>query len=242
LQGDFLAVNYELLSTTTSLCRVRGFTIELLYELADGPKRCCELAEITGNKRNYVWIYLKNMQKYGLVKKNEVFWELSEIGANFLNHLNIVYNNIIESEKKEERKNKNNQKKIESSQPKNAKQIRISLWLQNSGRDHVEKEVVEALLKHYGETGSKFILVKDQFELSEKLKANPSEIFEALKNLRQDNIIYLYRSEIEGYWKIGLKTNFLKILESESGNPQRINKFARNLEAGTVKKHQGLTR
>jgi len=182
------------------------------------------------------------MQKYGLVKKNEVFWELSEIGANFLNHLNVVYNNIIESQKKEERKNKNNQKKIESSQPKNAKQIRISLWLQNSGRDHVEKEVVEALLKHYGETGSKFILVKDQFELSEKLKANPSEIFEALKNLRQDNIIYLYRSEIEGYWKIGLKTNFLKILESESGNPQRINKFARNLEAGTVKKHQGLTR
>jgi hypothetical protein len=29
------------------------------------------------------------------------------------------------------------------------------------------------------------------------------------------NVIYLYRSDIEGYWKIGLKTNFLKILESE---------------------------
>jgi DNA-binding transcriptional regulator YhcF (GntR family) len=79
----------------------------------------------------------------------------------------------------------------------------------------VEKEVVEVLMKHYNETGSKFILVKDQFELAEKLKANPNEILEALKNLRQDNIIYLYRSDIQGYWKIGLKTNFVKMLENE---------------------------
>jgi DNA-binding Lrp family transcriptional regulator len=187
----------------------------LLYELADGPKRCCELAEITGNKRNYVWIYLKNMQKYGLVKKNEVFWELSEIGANFLNHLNIVYNNIIESQKKEERKNKNNQKKIKSSQPRITKQIPISLWLQNSGLDIVEKEVVEVLLRHYNETGSKFILVKDQFELAEKLGADPGEVVEALKNLRQDNIVYLFRSDIGGYWKVGLKRGFLRVLEED---------------------------
>lgn len=76
------------------------------------------------------------------------------------------------------------------------------------------KEVVEVLLNHYNETGSKFILVKDIFELAEKLKANPTEVLEALKNLRQDNIIYLYRSDIEGYWKIGLKANFIKILEN----------------------------
>jgi DNA-binding Lrp family transcriptional regulator len=66
----------------------------------------------------------------------------------------------------------------------------------------VEKEVVEMLLRHYNETGLKFILVKDQFKLSEKLKANPSEVLEALKNLRQDNIIYIYRSDIERYWKL----------------------------------------
>jgi len=82
----------------------------------------------------------------------------------------------------------------------------------------VEKEVVEILLRHYNETGSKFILVKNQFELAEKLKANPNEVLEALKNLRQDNIIYLYRSDIQGYWKIGLKTNFLQVLERESAN------------------------
>jgi hypothetical protein len=130
--------------------------------------------------------------------------------------LDVVYNNIIDYRKKVERKSKEDRKKVESNQPKATKQIPISLWLQNSGLDSVEKEVVEVLLRHYNETGSKFILVKDQFELSEKLKANPSEALEALKNLRQDNIIYLFRSDIEGYWKIGLKTNFLKILGSES--------------------------
>jgi DNA-binding Lrp family transcriptional regulator len=119
----------------------------------------------------------------------------------------------MEYGKKEERKEKENRKKEETKQPKTTKQIPISLWLRNSGLDNVEKEVVELLLKHYNETGSKFILVRDQFELAEKIGANPGEIIEALKNLRQDNIIYLYRSDIQGYWKIGLKTSFLKILE-----------------------------
>jgi DNA-binding Lrp family transcriptional regulator len=49
--------------------------------------------------------------------------------------------------------------------------------------------------------------------LAERLGATPSEVLEALKNLRQDNIIYLFRSDIEGYWKVGLKTTFLKVLE-----------------------------
>jgi DNA-binding Lrp family transcriptional regulator len=77
----------------------------------------------------------------------------------------------------------------------------------------LEKEVVEMLLKHYNETGSKFILVRDQFELAERLGASPSELLEALRNLRQDNIIYLFRSDIGGYWKVGLKRGFLETLE-----------------------------
>jgi predicted transcriptional regulator len=212
----FLAVNYALLSTTsTALGRVRGFTITLLYLLYDGGGRCCDLAERCGKSQNYVWRYLKNMERYGLALKNGDFWFLTDSGVEFVKYLDVVYNNIIDYRKKVERKSKENKKKVESNQPKTTKQIPISLWLQNSGLDNVEKEVVEALLTHYNETGSKFILVKDQFELSEKLKANPSEVLEALKNLRQDNIIYLYRSDIQGYWKIGLKINFLQIFDCE---------------------------
>jgi Mn-dependent DtxR family transcriptional regulator len=213
----FLAVNYALLSTTsTALGRVRGFTKTLLYMLYDGGGRCCDLAERCGKSQNYVWRYLKNMERYGLALKNGDFWFLTDSGVEFVKYLDVVYNNIIDYRKKVERKSKEDRKKVETNQPKRSKQIPISLWLQNSGLDSVEKEVVEALMKHYNETGSKFILVKDQFELAEKLKANPSEVLEALKNLRQDNIIYLYRSDIQGYWKIGLKKSFLNILENEN--------------------------
>ena len=211
-----MAVNYALLSTTsTALGRVRGFTITVLYLLFDGGGRCCDLAERSGKSQPYIHRYLRNLRKYGLAVKNDAFWFLTPKGVEFVKYLDFVNNKIIEYRKNIERKKKDNRKKVESNQPKNTKQIPILLWLENSSLDTVEKEVVEVLLKHYDETGSKFILIKDQFELSEKLKANPSEVLEALKNLRQDNIIYLYRSDIQGYWKIGLKTNFIKALNCE---------------------------
>jgi hypothetical protein len=158
------------------------------------------------------------MEKYGLAIKNGNFWFLTPKGAEFVKYLDFVNNKILEYRKKVERKSKENRKKVESKEPKTTRQIPISLWLRNSGLDDLEKEVVEMLLRHYNKTGSKFILVRDSFELAERLKANPSEVLEALKNLRQDNIIYLYRSDLENYWKIGLKAGFLSILEREIQN------------------------
>jgi Mn-dependent DtxR family transcriptional regulator len=183
--------------------------------LFDGGGRCCDLAEKSGKSQPYIHRYLRNLRKYGLVVKNDAFWFLTPKGAEFVKYLDFVNNKIIEYRKKEERKSKEDRKKVESNQPKTTKQISISLWLQNSGLDSVEKEVVEVLMKHYNETGSKFILVKDQFELAEKLGANPGEVVEALKNLRQDNIVYLFRSDIGGYWKVGLKRGFLRVLEED---------------------------
>jgi predicted transcriptional regulator len=206
-----------LISTTTSSGRVRGFTVELLFHLKDGPRRCRDLAKITEKPRNYVYTYLKNMRIYGLTEKNGVFWNLTVLGRDFLSYLNIVYNNIIERQKKEKRKTKERIKKVESLQPKRLRQVRFDLWLQNSNLSDTEKEVVEVLLKHYNETGSKFILVKDIYELAERLTKHPDTIMEALKNLRQDNILYLYRSRIEGYWKIGLKKLFLELIFRHEG-------------------------
>jgi ribosome-binding ATPase YchF (GTP1/OBG family) len=171
------------------------------------------LVEITGKTHWYVWRYLKNMQNYGLVEKNGVFWNLTILGRDFLSYLNIVYNNIIEYRKKLERKKKEGRKKVESSGQKRLRQVRFDLWLQNSSLSDTEKEVVEVLLKHYNETGSKFILVQNQYELSERLAKHPETVMNALKNLRQDNIIYLYRSQIQGYWKIGLKKCFLETIQ-----------------------------
>jgi hypothetical protein len=214
--GSQVAVDYVLLSTTTSLGRIRGFTLKLLFHLKDGPKRCCDLAEITQKPRNYVYTYLKNMRNYRLAEKNGVFWNLSILGKDFLSYLNIVYNNIIECQKKEERKRKERTKKVETSLPKRLKQVRFDLWLQNSNLNDTEKEVVEVLMKHYNETGSKFILVKNQYELAEKLAKHPEILTHALKNLVQDNIIYLYHYKTMGYWKVGIKKAFIELVQKMS--------------------------
>jgi len=182
--------------------------------LKDGPRRCCELVEITGKSHPYVWRYLKNMQNYGLTEKNGAFWNLTVLGRDFVNHLDILYNNIIEYRKKIERKKKESRKKIETSMPKASRQIPIDLWLRSSSFDDLEKEVVEVLVDHYVKTGSKFILVRGVYDLAERLKQNPSALPEALKNLRQDNVIYVYRSKLNGYWKIGLKKQFVQMLET----------------------------
>ena len=208
-------------TSTTSFClgKVRGLTIYLLYQLRNGPRRCSELAEITGKPYKHVWQYLKNMQNYGLIRKRGSFYEITILGADFLNYYMSHINHIIsiskEYQKKVKRKSKEHQKKIKSWRPKIVKQLSIHLWLQefSVSLDDTEKEVVEVLLTHYNRTGSKFILVKDMYELAERIGVSPSLLNSALKRLKEDNIIYVWRSRALGCWKIGLKKDFIKQLE-----------------------------
>jgi len=213
---DSNRVDYALLSTSTTLGRVRGFTIELLYHLQEGRKRCCELVEITGKSHPYVWRYLKRMRNYKLVEKNEGFWFLSDIGVNFVKHLNIVYNNIIEYRQIIDRKKKEERQLRDTSftnvNKKTEKQIPISLWLQQTDREQVEKEVVEVLVDHYNETGSKFLFFKDIYAMAERFKATPDQINQAMMNLKQDHIVYNYRDRGHEAWKIGLYKDFVEAL------------------------------
>lgn len=201
------------LSTTTSLGRVRGFTVELLFHLKDGPRRCCDLAEITDKTQPYVRRYLGNMWIYGLVEKDGVLWNLSVLGEDFLSYLNIVYNNILEYRKKKERKKKDKRKKKESSQPKKAKQVPLLPFTRNLSLDDTERRVVEVLVAHYDETGSKFILVKDKYELAERMGLNPNDIGDALKNLHEDHRVYKFTLRREGLTKIGLYKAFIESLK-----------------------------
>ncbi|MEM1564286.1 MAG: hypothetical protein QW161_06425 [Candidatus Bathyarchaeia archaeon] len=198
-----------LLSTTTALGRVRGFTVTLLFLLYEGQKRCCDLVEITSKKHNFVWRYLENMRKYGLVEKNEAFWFLTDLGVYFTeylkNHYNLLNNNIKEYRKKIERKSKESQK-IEK---KEAKQIPLSAWLASSSLDEVEKRVVEELVEHYNRTGSAFKYFADVYELAEHFKCTPNEIAEALKHLKQDKVVYSWRDKTFNAWKIGLYRAFI---------------------------------
>ncbi|MCD6240141.1 hypothetical protein J7K27_01265, partial [Candidatus Bathyarchaeota archaeon] len=92
------------------------------------------------------------------------------------------------------------------------RQIQIEPFLRDCNLDDLEKAVVEVLIEHYNKTGSKFIMVKDQYELAERLNCNPSDLPNALKNLRQDGIIYIFKDKTFNCWKIGLKKAFLEAL------------------------------
>jgi len=203
--------NHSMLTTTsTALGRVRGFSIKLLIHLSKGVKRCCELAEETQRSRDYVYSYLKRLQKYGLADKNESFWNLTNLGAWFVEYIkrNLNINDINIKLKSEQKKNR--RRTLKEQKENTNRQIHITLWFTNTDLSDVEKEVVEMLMEHYNRTRSKFILIKDVYELAEKVKATPEAVQKALKNLRQDNIIYLHRSEIHGYWKLGLKKEFVE--------------------------------
>jgi len=108
---DLIALS-STVSTTTSLGRVRGFTIDLLFLLKDGPKRLRDLAEITEKTRPYVYTYLRNIRNYGLTEKKGFLWKLTLLGEEFHSYLNILYNNIIISRKIEERRKKDSRKII----------------------------------------------------------------------------------------------------------------------------------
>jgi len=207
-------VNYALLSTSTTLGRVRGFSIELLFMLTDGGGRCCDLSERSGKTQPYVHRYLRNLRKYNLVRRNEAFWFLTEFGGEFVKYLNILYNNIIDYRKKKERKKKVRRKIVESSQPKVLKQVAISLWLQDSDRSRAEKEVVEVLVKHYNETGSKFLYFRDVYHFADKFKVRPDEVNQLLMSLKQDRIIYSFGDKQHNAWKIGLYKAFLESLKA----------------------------
>jgi len=58
-------------------------------------------------------------------------------------------------------------------------------------------------------------MVKDQYELAERLNCNPSDLPNALKNLRQDGIIYIFKDKTFNCWKIGLKKQFLEAISHE---------------------------
>jgi len=221
-------MNDPLLSTTSTLSRIRGFSIIILECLKDGYLRSSEICEITGKSYSYVCRYLYNLQNYGLIEKVEDFWILTEKGADFLEYYECFVKNKNRIRKNTERILKVNRKNTERCNRKKedslcaetsfkafrrkTRQIQIEPFLRNCNLDDLEKAVVEVLIEHYNKTGSKFIMVKDQYELAERLNANPSDLPNALKNLRQDGIIYIFKDKTFNCWKIGLKKAFLEAL------------------------------
>ena len=220
----FCEIEPSLLSSTTSLAKVRGFTIQLLFIMKNRYLTTSEICEITGKKGNYVRPYLYNMRKYGLAEKEGSFWKLTDLGRDLLEHYESN-NTIIESKRRVKEKKKKSKKRVKEAlkNSKSSTQNRhdsfcISNFLVDLGLSlsEIEKAVVEVLIEHYNKTGSKFILVGNQYELAERLNCNPSDLPNALKILREKGIIYIFKDKTFNCWKIGLKKQFLERLRIKS--------------------------
>jgi len=162
------------------------------------------------------------MQNYGLVMKNGSFWNLTILGQEFtvyldtedsLTHSNKQTNKQIqhlEYRKKTDRKHLEDTilRKVEF-------QSRFDLWLHENPLSDVEKVVVDTLIEHYQKTQSKFILVDTKYELAERLNQNPEDLIQALRNLYQDRVAYLFRHGLG--WKVGLYQAFVEGLEKTEG-------------------------
>jgi len=200
----------ELLSTT-SFSRLRGMTLWIMEILRDGGSvSSWQVAEQTMKGGVYVRQYLYRLRKYGIASKRDEFWFLTDFGeylTSFLCRYRYRYRYRSNTRVTQEQ-HKNN-----TSPQKKPVQVSIQAWLRDSSPGDAEKEVVDMLASHFNKTGSKFILVRDHYALSETLNVNVDVVAAALSKLRQDNVIYLMRDPTSGCWKLGLKKAFVEALE-----------------------------
>lgn len=206
---------------SSCLSKIRGFTVDLLYHLEKAMLRTSDLVEITGKYRQYINRYLYNMQKYGLVEKQGVFWKITENGVYLLNHFRKVSTHRRQRRKIEERKKKDGRKIEESCVSNKPKQVSIQLFLQKLSLSEAENRIIEILYKHYIKTGSLFIyfpmdIYQDPYQAAEYFKIRPDQVVPAFRRLKQDRIAYKIWDRRYSACKVALYKAFVETLELEA--------------------------
>jgi len=227
------AISTTTTTTNFSAARLRGFTVELLKLLSNDAMSIFELSEITDRSLRHLRVYLWRLKKYGLIEGDGVFWTSTNEGLYVLSLLSSKKKpDEILSKRLEDPPNiksyssescTGNSKQGHTSitlrlQKDNtkitvAKQLTLEKAFQRLNLNDCEKEVVEALLAHYNRTGSPFKYIN----YAEDLQLDyPSQILqEAIRKLRQDNIIYIWQDRAMNALKLGLKKAFLEKLATE---------------------------
>ena len=197
-------------TTTTVLSRLRGLTLEILSALHDSPMTVPAISHLVEREQRYTRVYLHNMRRYGLTSKtSHGFWELTEKGE--LTYTILYYTIILKI--KERRKKDKSKIKERKKFPVQTRQIKIDSWLGLSNPTEAEAVVVEVLVKHYNETGSKFIYARDQYEFAEIFNISADALAQALVRLKQDHIVYHWKDKSLDRIKLGLYKDFVVRLQ-----------------------------
>ena len=220
------------ISSTTTAARIRGFTLELLGLLRNDVVSVFELAEITDRPLKLLRIYLSRLRRYGLIEGEGEFWTASDEGLYVLSLLSSrKKQNEILSKRLEGPHNIKSYSSKSYTGNSNAgtdrqhfdnssttlrqhfpKQLTLEKAFQRLNLNDCEKEVVEALLAHYNRTGSPYKYINYIEDL--RLDYSSCVLQEAIRKLRQDNIIYIWQDRAMNALKLGLKKAFLEKLRS----------------------------
>ena len=217
--------------STTTVCwgKVRGFSVELLLLLLDGAKTLHMLSTTTGRNYRYVYRYLYNLKRYGLVVYSDGLWMINYDAIDVIDmilqnrlyykdyevikslYIDYIYErNMKEVGKKYERSMKEKRKRkvsikhlsINNGLPKAVE------WLKQFKLNGDAIRVVEELANHLKQTNTPFILVQDQYEAAQRFKLPLQKLDHIISKLRELGVIYLHK-DVTGKWKIGLKKHFI---------------------------------
>ncbi|MCX9011765.1 MAG: MarR family winged helix-turn-helix transcriptional regulator [Candidatus Methanoperedens sp.] len=212
-------------STTTlkSPYRVWGKTLEVLCILSEfGGLTVKEIGEKTGIPYKMVHQCCKRDFERGFIEPDLWGWRLTPTGKTIVEYNNTINNNnnspqIILNQ------SSNNPQIIlnqSSNKPKKSRQLNIELYLEKEDLSEDERVVVEALARHYEETGQKakarpYFIVKDYYEFRTKIGFDPKFRDEDVQDIAislQSNG-YLYIIPQGKRLKIGLTSETIEKLQ-----------------------------
>jgi predicted DNA-binding ArsR family transcriptional regulator len=211
--------------TTTTLTKIRGFSVKILKALKEGPKTAPQLSLELCARGEYLRPYLHNLRKYGLVEKNGTFWQTWEIipdRIDIVNKIININNKVKEEVKVSKRRVKAKVKEENASLEERARALKLSenfeRFLQQK-KLHDEVVVVKVLRKlfeHYLETGSKFVVFTNPEDMEVFFGCYREEIGKAFARLINERVAYKWQHT--GEIKLALYGDFVKKLwEPQSG-------------------------
>jgi len=214
-QTTLLPSTISTTTTSPALARVRGFTVDLLMALNQGPLRTLGICEKTQKPANYVSRYLLNMQKYGLVLKSGSFWNLTVLGESFVGYLHHEIEIEIEIRNLNERKKKEELNVNEKILRHVEIQSRLDIWNQKNTYSPIEVAVVDYLVSHYNRTKQKFVVIQSRYELAERLNLPKDDVDQALLKLYEDRVAYV-QPVGHSVFKVALYAEFVENLEKDA--------------------------
>ncbi|MEM4406204.1 MAG: hypothetical protein QXS68_04085 [Candidatus Methanomethylicaceae archaeon] len=93
-------------------------------------------------------------------------------------------------------------------------QLHITSWLKSNHLTDCERVVVEVLVEHFNRTGSPYFYITSPEDLYQHgVNFTPEVVASAIKKLREDGIVYLYKDKSMGSFKLGLKKQFIESMK-----------------------------